>query len=181
MGVLIAIVLAVGLHSFSSEPKLGATISVVPQPTSETTLYTAIGGNSVNNGGIIDQGIRIPITAATLATASTSLCAIQSPTSTTTIVSFSLNITTASTSLVALVIGTTTTAFGTSSTPFVASQTVATNSLATIDFDPALNNGIVGPNQWVTVGTNGPPGSSLTAPAATFYSGTCNAVFRSVN
>ncbi len=176
VGILIAMVIAIALSvrpvlvNVSLPANVGGSVSSNAITNSNFSQLVSLDGVIINNK-IADVVSRasVPVT---LATASTSICAIQSPAATTSLVMFSF-LTVGTSTSVGLVVGTTTTAFGTSSSPFIASQTVA-NQFNTA-YNPTLNQGIIGPSQWITMGETGANGYGWYAP-----SGTCVAEFKTL-
>lgn len=177
-GVLIAVVIAIGAYAFpaSVSKTVVQQVQGISSNDVTNTNFTQIqstGGIIISNN-IADVMFRAnpPLT---LATASTTICAIQNVNATTTLEWYAFT-TTGSTTASSIVVGTTTTAFGTSSTPFVTSQTFAANAQGTINFQGSSNNAIISPNQWITLGaTNG------SASGPQFYaSGLCSAQVRTV-
>lgn len=122
-------------------------------------------GADNNGNGVTDFATRQVLT-----TASTTPCAILSPSATTTLVSTSLNIASSSASISNFTLATSTTAYATTS--LIASISVAANAKGTPNWDGGVNNSLVSPNTYIVWGVGG---------GAVFNGGgTCNAVFRSV-
>ena len=129
----------------------------------------ASGGFTLNSVPL--QGVKM-----TMNTATNTLCALQNP-STTATSSFTVNvnITTSTSSATNIVIATSSTAFATTSA--IGNFYVAANANASFSGPGTTtsgSDGVVGPSQWVTVGTQN--------AAVTYgytFGGTCDAVFQS--
>lgn len=126
-------------------------------------------GADNNGNGVQDCAQR-----KTLTTATTTICAIQSPfAATSTLVSTTLNITTGTSTAATITLATSTTAFATTS--LITTFTVGSGAQATPNWDGGVNNSLVAPNGWVVYGAAGAANPGFT------YGGTCNAVFRQTN
>lgn len=126
------------------------------------------GGSSFSNAPILPvvQG---------LASATTTVCALPSPSSTSTLMSFALNITTGTSTGGLFTIGTSTTAYSTSSSMFLPSIVVGANTQQTITWVPqssgvSSSSGVVSPNTFIVAGVQG-------VPFGYTYGGTCKALF----
>lgn len=112
-------------------------------------------------------------------TASTSLCAIQSPAATTTLVAATVRIDTSTTTASIVEIGKALTAFAT--TTRLALLTVGANAvnlnLVATTTVTTLTDGVVPPNSWINTMVGFTTG---TASAATALTGKCSAVFREI-
>lgn len=104
--------------------------------------------------------------------ATTTPCAILSPAATTTLESLVASITVGTSTAATLTFATSTTAFATTS--LIAQKTVGANVGVIFDFHPAKDNSVISPSTYVVLGEQGGTGSFSNT-------GTCNAVFRSVN
>ena len=107
-------------------------------------------------------------------TATTTLCSIPNPFSTTsTIEAFDYQITTGTSTASTIVGSISTSAYVTSTaTNFLAAQTVGSGAQDSLSITPTVDAGIVGPNQYVLLKTEGAGLGGYT------YTGKCQAVFR---
>lgn len=144
--------------SENQEPSLGALSSPV-------LLY-----NYFQVGGI-DWQFSPP---GAMQTATTTLCSIANPFSTTsTIETFDYQITTGTSTASTIVGSISTSAYVTSTaTNFLAAQTVGSGAQDSLSITPTVDAGIVGPNQYVLLKTEGAGLGGYT------YTGKCQAVFR---
>lgn len=170
LGVLIAIIVAVlGINLPGVDKSLGATVTQIAQPSSDTTTFTNLLALSVNNGGITDTGVRVAATAAT-----TSPCSIQNPsaTATTSLVYASANFTVSSTTASVVTIGSGTNSNAT--TTFLASVSIAANAQGSVAYYSTTSvTSLIAPNAFVNFGMQG--GTGTFSPTAT-----CEAKFRSI-
>jgi hypothetical protein len=118
------------------------------------------------------NGITFTPTRKTLTSATTTPCAILSPSSTSTIESVVFNITTATSTTGVFTLATSTTPYATTS--LIATFTVTSGAQATLNWDGGNNNALVAPNTYIVFGVQG-------VPYGFTYGGTCSAVVRSVN
>lgn len=158
------------LLGYRHEKTVGA-ITSPPTVFDFLQLTQGLGFGTLGTTPLTQTGTRLALPA----TSGQILCSIANPytsTSTVTDVTFQ-NITSTTTSQV-IVVGTTTSATATSSS--ISSITIGANAQQTFSFDGGLNNNIIGPGQFVTVGTgNGGLSSGVQ------YNGTCNVSFQSVS
>jgi hypothetical protein len=194
--VIVGLIVAVGLlllaATFAPAVNLGASVNSYEAGVKwfGNGLYAGLTQNfSVDGNGYVDTTGQFRSTAtsttingvteyylrqSSLNTATTTPCALQTPTTATTTLAdgFTLAITTATSSAGTFAIGTSTTAFATSTS--LASQPLAANALNTFVITPGSNLGILAPGTWITVGVSG-------VSYGYTYGGACTAVLRSVN
>lgn len=170
LAVVISVAASWALLGHGNGKNVGA-ITSPPTVLDFLQLTQGLGFGPLGTTPLTQTGTRLALPA----TPGQILCSVANPytsTSTVTDVTFQ-NITSTTTSQV-IVVGTTTSATATSSS--IASITVGANAQQTFSFDGGLNNNIVGPGQFVTVGTgNGGLSSGVQ------YNGTCNISFQSVS
>lgn len=167
IGVLVAIVLAIGGFFFPQAK--GAFGSTQSQTDVTTTNYTTLSAtNGISLGGIFVTPTRI--TALTQAT--TTVCAIQSPNATTSIMSASILETVSSTTASTITLATSSTAFATTS--LIATVAIGANAQGALTFDPGVNNSTVSPNTWLVFGQSG--GTGTFSPT-----GTCQALLEVIS
>lgn len=145
--------------------KPGSTQSQSDITTSNFTSVSAQNGLSL--GGIFITPTRI--TALTQAT--TTVCAIQSPNATTTIMSASLLETVSSTTASTITLATSTTAFATTS--LITTAAIGANAQGVLTWDSGANNGTVSPNTWLVFGQSG--GTGTFSPT-----GVCSVLLQSI-
>lgn len=135
----------------------------------------AISGDVVVSGSTLDiNGITTTYNTQTMAQATTTVCAIQSPAATTTLARATANFSVSSTTASRVTIAKATTAFATTTALGVAD--IAANGQATVlaTTTPSLMSTLViSPSSWVVVGIQG--GTGTFSPT-----GTCTATFESV-
>lgn len=163
VGVLVAVVIAIGVHY----PK-------VSQPVQQ--VLGAIPGADLLFPQINFNGVKKEDTRKALTLATTTPCAIKSPSATSTIASASLMVTTASSTATTWTVARATTAFATTTpltTAFSLSSAVqgsmtyfASSTVPTID-----STSVVAPNTYLVWGVAG------VAPAGTGLGGVCSAEF----
>lgn len=197
--ILIAIVIALGGYFF---PQVQAAFGAVT-PSTTTGQYATestgaplwvlgnalIGPNSTGATGYVGYistiGSRIAATSG-----STTPCAIPNPlgaalaagnatTATGTIQSFAFTVTAPTSTAVTWVVGTSTTAYATSSS--LVTGTVAAGTQSTITYDGLSNNNIIGPGQFIVVGTgNGTTGVGPNT-GGVIFGGFCQATVESAS
>lgn len=138
-----------------------------------SSVGTSIGGGG---GGTSFGSDTLIVSRQDLTAATTTPCALSSPTSTSTTVSFSLDVSTGTSTDGIFTIGTSTTAYATTSNMFIPSLTVSSGTKKTITWYPKeILSGVVSPNTFIVVGVAGVSSGGFT------YGGTCKALFNSVN
>lgn len=128
-------------------------------------------GPGCNNGLPACSGTAFTYPHQTLVLATTTICAIVSPSSTSTLERFVANITTGTTTASTLTLATSTTAFATTS--LITSKSVGTGAQATLEWHPGSQNSLISPNTFLVLGQQGNIGSFSDV-------GTCSATFASV-
>ncbi len=173
--VAIVLVLLLGSHpvSFGSSANSG-----------NVTNYDAVSvlvGYYVNDvlainstGGFVGGGLvtNTP-TVSTMATATTTPCAIQSPTTaSSTLERATFNVTTSTSTAGLVTIATSTTAFATTS--LATSATIAANAQGTVNYHPPVTNAaVIAPGSYVVF-------SVANVPYGFTYGGTCSATFQTI-
>lgn len=109
-------------------------------------------------------------TSAPLKTATTTLCAIQSPAATSSLMFAAWVINTGTSTAATIDLATSTTAFATT-TNLVAATVVGSSGKGAVSWSSAGTNGVLAPNTWVVTKTAGAGLSGYT------YGGTCDAEF----
>lgn len=175
LSVLIAVVVisvAVSWAFFGhSDGKNVGTITSPPTVLDFLQLQQGLGFGLTGQTPLTMQGFRVALPATT----GQILCSVANPsTSTSTVTSVTFENTTSTTTSQTIVIGTTTTATATSSS--IGTVTIPAGGFQTFSFDGTLNNNIIGPGQFINIGT---AAGALTTGVQ--YGGTCNAVFQSVS
>lgn len=127
--------------------KSGSTQSQSDITTSNFTTVSAQNGMSL--GGIFITPTRIT----TLTQATTTVCAIQSPNATTSLMNASLLETVSSTTASTITLATSTTAFATTS--LITTATIGAGAQGQLTFDGGSNNTVVSPNTWLVFGQSG--------------------------
>jgi hypothetical protein len=167
-----------GAVSNTNAPAAGTVApngSVLPNPSvldylvNRVMLYTDKTLAYGNSSGtpLYKQAARM-----TLATATTTPCALQSPfTSTSTLVSFALNVTTGTSTTGSLTLATSTTAYATTSA--ITTFNIASGAKATPVWTGGNDVGVVAPSGYVVVGVKG-------ANFGFTYVGTCSAIFQTL-
>jgi hypothetical protein len=167
IGLLITLVIAVCaiFVSFSHNVKLAG--SVAPGVDISTTNFTSISSsNGIANGGVYTTAART----SSMTAATTTVCAIQGPNATTSIVNASALFTVSSTTASTVTIGAASTAYAT--TTFLASGSIAANAQGTIYASATSStNFVLAPNGYVVVGMAG--GTGTFSPT-----GVCTATFQ---
>lgn len=170
--VVVAIIAIIGLFA----PHSTQTIVEAPAPTLSatpiSTNYSAV-GIGINDRYVVQTARRLPLT-----TGTTTPCAIQSPSATSTLEWTDADITTATSTAITWTIATSTTAFATSSV--LTQFTPVTSSLYTLVWYPtttsgallATSTGLLPPSSWVVFGASG-----IVGTGGLVTSGSCQAVF----
>lgn len=205
VGILIAIVIAVGGYSYPQQiaSALGAVANRLPHGYWDTADGYYVDGVSVIDGsgnivvadsktlsldGIVVYGMRT-----TMSSATTTPCSIQGPAATSTLKSWTANITTGTSTAMSFDMSTSTTAYATTSNPLIKFGTTAalasgaqgsfawhpgaSTSPFTIqqsnDYATGASLLILKPNTWVVMKTGAGVGGFT-------YTGTCSAVFEAL-
>lgn len=134
---------------------LGLNLKANTVPTDPTDQYAGSPGPDRFNDYFSDNGVATYPRSVALLAATTTPCSIKSPSATTTIARFTLNIRTATSSAGTIVVATSTTPNATSTTPFYSPIAVAANSTRTLTWAGGTENNIVAPNTYVTAGVSG--------------------------
>lgn len=108
---------------------------------------------------------------ASLYSATTTPCVIKSPSATTTLAAFAMNVTTPTSTTALFTLATSTVPNATTS--LIATQTLTSGQEGTFNWAAGANNGLVSPNTYVSIGTSG-------GVSPFTYGGSCNATFRGV-
>lgn len=116
------------------------------------------------------NGVTVLPVSMTLNTATTTPCDLTSPNATTTLDSFSMNISTATSSAGTFVVATSTLPNATSTTPFYSPVAVAANTTRGLSFHGGNDNAIIAPNTHIVAGVSG-------VSYGYTYGGTCSATF----
>lgn len=156
------------------------------------TDYDAVNtsaGYYVDDSQVIDGGgawigfygagdLAIDTYAANATSASTTVCAIQNPNSATSSISaFSFQVTTATSTAISWVIGTTTSPYATSSG--MVSATLSANEKGAITYAPVSRDNVIGPSEYVVVGTGANTGLGLNT-GGVIFAGNCTGVFQTI-
>lgn len=146
---------------------------VQPASTQPAPQLGALSGPDISSrylkwGNVAEWRVRQDMVAAT-----TTLCAIANPrSSTTTVETFTVQITTGTSTAAAITLATSTSQYATStSNEMIADYAVASGAQATITYVPTSNNGILAPNEFLLVDTAGAGLGGYT------FGGTCRATF----
>lgn len=133
--------------------------------------YFDASGNLVTSSSITENGITTTVVRSTsLNQASTTPCGLSSPTSTSTLESFT-GVTSATTTASLLTLATSTTAFATTS--LIATRSIASGAQGLLDWHPGNQNSVISPSTYVVMGQSG--GTGTFSPT-----GSCSAVFQSI-
>lgn len=158
LGVLAGAALMLSITFITSQP--------APQPG-------AVSGPEINSPYLSVNGMATFYSSPlALRTATTTPCAILSPAATTTLESFTLNVTTGTSTAGLITIATSTTAYATTS--LVTSKTIASGAQGTVNWHAGVDNGLVSPSTYVVAGVQG-------VAYGFTYIGTCSATFSKVN
>lgn len=195
IGVLIAIVIAVGAYVHKSEivreiVNAGAvattdiTASNFTEVTASNGMLISAGGLTVTAGGISSAGVTETMArsafAYTVSTATGTICSLASPAATSTLVSATVNITTASSTVEQIVIAKGSTAFATTTALTSAQQVPASGMYAFAASSSPSGGGIgyiIAPSTYINV-SDVTTGSGV---GPNYPTGVCTAVFRTVN
>lgn len=139
--------------------------TVAPQPQLGAVAGPDISSPYTSVNGLATYQARIPMRAAT-----TTLCAIKSPSATSTLVHAGWQIGTGTSTAATIDLATSTTAFATT-TNLVAETSVASGANGAVSWASSGTNGVLAPNTYVIVKTAGVGLSGYT------YGGTCSAQF----
>ena len=158
--------------------------SVLPNPSNFDYLVArlALGfGTNVIGSNVVQEAQK-----QVLATATTTICTIQNPfNATSTILSAGFNITTGTSTPangINFIMGTTTGQYSTT-TNMLSSIYTSPNTGTTVvaTWDPGVNNSVLGPKEWITMGALASSSLSALWTNGINVTGTCQAVFQSVN
>ncbi len=137
---------------------------VVTQPQAGSVTGPDAYYDYFNTNGTYTYYRTVPLIAAT-----TTPCVIKSPNATTTLDRFVFNVTTATSSAATLTLATSTVPNATTS--LIASLSLSAGAQGTPNWAPGVNNGLVAPNTYVSMGASGVSQGGYT------FGGSCNAVF----
>lgn len=155
---------------------LGGYASLRPSQVREVTV-SAISNPDVASPYFGWGGVRQWATSQSVAQATSTFCAMQSPAATTTLLRATVNLTTASSSAQNVVIAKATTQYAT--TTLLGQLSVAANGQVLVvgTSTSALTDGIIAPNSWITAGWTGALGGGVNSAPV----GSCKAIFVEVN
>lgn len=144
---------------------LARPTTVAPEPQLGAVSGPDISSPYFSVNGLVTYRSRIAMRAAT-----TTLCAIKSPSATSTLTYAGWQIGTGTSTAATIDLATSTTAFATTSN-LVAASSVASGAQATVSWVPSTTNGVLAPNTYVVVKTAGVGSGGYT------YGGSCSAEF----
>lgn len=175
-----------GTPSTTVVPPAGAALSdgtILPNPTTYDYLVSRVYLSAQNAFGLGNstsvptnyEAIRMSLTSAT-----STPCALLNPlNATSTITSFSMNVTTATSSAITWDVGTSTTQYATS-TSMLNAVSIGASQQFTMTWDGGTNNSLIGPGKYIVVG----PDAATLAATGAFNSivigGSCQATFQTV-
>ena len=149
-----------------------ATVVVDGQPV-ETNRFGALSGPDIISQYLSVGGVRREYRQTSMVAATTTLCAMQAPAATSTLVSTSFQITTGTSTAATIDVGTSTTAFATT-TNLVTAKSIGSGAQGYAYWTSvggAVNDNIMAPSEYVVVKTAGAGLSGYT------YGGRCQATF----
>lgn len=165
-------------------PAAGSALTdgtILPNPSTFDYLVSRTylsAQNAFGLGNSTSVPTNFEATRASLTSGTSTPCALLNPlNATSTITNFVMNITTATSSAIIWAVGTSTTAYAT--TTSMESVSVGAGKQSTISWDGGINNTVIGPGQYVVVGSD-----SGTTPATGAFAtgivigGSCQAVFQ---
>lgn len=174
-------------QNFGNTSAAGVTnfVGIVEADPWNTGTSVVQGGSAIGGtlGSINLQGNRIALTSGQI------ICALQNPSATasSSIASFTLNLSGATTSAAVLAVGTTTSATATSTSnglfASVGDPTISSSTAQVFTFDAGPNNSIIAPGGWITVGFRNNATNQFIAnsgASAVTYTGDCEATFQNI-
>jgi len=167
-GVLAGVVALLGAYVFTHQ--------TAPLPVQTQTNLGALSGPDILSPYLSIGGVRSWYGSMDLRVGTTSVCAVQAPAATTTLVSATARIDTAAGYATAWEIGNATTAFATTTSLGLLGLAASTNgALIATTSVTALKDGIVPPNTWINVRL------ATTTTSASFQpTGRCSVFFREI-
>jgi hypothetical protein len=140
-------------------------------------FQTSLGGSSSDNYNLVRFQGGIMGTSASFVSTTTVACMVQNPTNATSTwtVAFKTNVATTTTTVLGVSTSTNASRFATSTA--LTSLTIAANAVSSGSYNPASNNNIIGPGEWVLVGY----GAGTTLPlVAQKQQGQCTVLFKGI-
>lgn len=152
---------------------IGFSAHTTPVQTVVKESVGALTGPDISSPYLSVANVRTEFRRQNLATATTTICSIQSPSATSTLQGFQLEISTGTGTAATIDIGSHTTAFATTTSLYVGSYSVGSGATADIAVTPTTaTTTVFAPNTYINAKTNGAGLGGYT------YGGTCQAVFR---
>ena len=167
-GVVATIALVLSVISVN---KPTTAVTTNPDGTQTMQSYGSVSGPDTSFDYYNENGVFHYQRVASLIAATTTPCVIKSPSATTTLETFTMNVTTGTSTAPNLTLATSTITNATTSLVF--NKTYGASTQFTLNWHPTTENALVSPNIFVSVGAAGVPyGFTLV--------GTCSATFRKV-